>query len=249
MSLIKKIVLWTFKPFCLFLFLFILIFFVPRIIEEQNNNKKIKIFMNKGIYNKEISNNSRKVFIVPRETNKDKKSIYIVDDTYYLGTDGDIILTNYLAFVNNIPFVSELCDFLIGGHASIVFGNKRYESVGYGKKQGVLEIDNHILNTNTKELIGLRVSNANNNEISLAKSFVLNNLGKKYNKTYLFNKKNSFYCTDLVVRAYGSEANLNYNLDHDGFLVTTHDIIYSDYTEIFFYSFIKSGIKYYYILN
>ncbi len=234
------------KIFYFFFFLIILILSFYNIFEQQSNNNKINNFKNKCIFNEEQSSNSLKIFNVSHETSN--KTIVMNDEgEYFLGQNGDIILTNYLSFTEKIPFISELCNFYIGGHTSIVFDNYIYQSIGIGEKTGVIKEKNTILyNDSITELIGLRIKNIKEDEILKAKEYVLKQVGKKYNYFYIFNKTNKFYCNDLIVRAYGNEALLNYKLYKNKYITTTHNILNSKDIEIVFYYKKVNNIKYYY---
>lgn len=106
------------------------------------------------------------------------------------------------------------------------------------------------------EWIGLRVKGVTNEEINSVTSFMnyLVETKAQYNHLYIFGKKNKYYCTDMMSRAYStiiySNGEPKYNLNMDGFLTTVNDLILSNDTYISYYvKTDKKGITHVYYVG
>ncbi|MFA5748955.1 MAG: hypothetical protein WC927_02510 [Bacilli bacterium] len=158
----------------------------------------------------------------------------------YIGSAGDIILTNRNP-ATNIPvltlIISYFAKYFYVGHSTVNAIDPRltYEVVGND------EISNEVrkvlndwlyLDYNTRHIIGLRVKNINNDLAKDVENYCDDKIGYPYNYTFAFNRNNSYYCTDLISRAYHS-ANVGINYDYLG--TTGNDLILSDNTYMIFY--------------
>lgn len=235
------------KRFLLFIMTGIIFYFVQNgFIENSLVKNKINEFTKNSVLIEETS--EEKIYKVSRETSE-YSSVY----NGYIGRPGDILLTRDSPF--EIPVVKQFISFFFGGHACIVstnnldgnprskVGNLVIESSGMGGESGVDIRENtwgyEKLQIN---IIGIRIKGYSDNDYNE----VLNNAyklrGKKYNYSFVFNKKNSYYCTDLVSRSFILK-NVKLN---DGFITSTNDIILSENSYIFFYQKVENGIKYIY---
>jgi len=80
-------------------------------------------------------------------------------------------------------------------------------------------------------IIGLRVKNTTEEDRNKIIEYADAQLDKGYNYTFIFNRENTFYCTDLVSR---SVKNAGININYDHFATTGNDMIISKNTYIFF---------------
>lgn len=176
----------------------------------------------------------------------DSRKVFNYNDSYkYIGSKGDILLTNRNP-MRHVPIVNIIVGFMSKyfyvGHSTLNVneeGSMVIESVGnQATKNGVDYYINDWFysSSQTPEIIGLRVKGINENDLDKVVEYAEDKLGYPYNFTFLFNRENSFYCTDLVSRSYKS-ANININYDH---LATTgNDLIVSDQTYMIFYRELK----------
>lgn len=153
-------------------------------------------------------------------------------------TPGDIFVLRE-SILDVLPYSAEFITFYFGGHAGIVYDKDSiFETTGMEinpEDNVIIEYSNNIFfRPERVSTIGLRVK-APEEDAAQAVEYVKSKLGVKYNYTFIFNKKNSFYCTDLVSRAYGKEAGLNYELDKDGIATSCNDLIVSKDTFITYY--------------
>ena len=237
------------KYFILIFLLGFILFFIQNSCSENGKiNNKINEFIKDAKLVEEIDNN--KIYNVSRETSE-KPSIH----NGYIGTPGDILITKDSPF--KIPIIKPIIDFTFGGHAAIITSSIKNEDGTYGEtgdmmieSVGLDEKDGVILSNNTwgreKErinILGLRIKGYNQDDYNEILNKAYNLIGRPYNYTFLFNKKNRYYCTDLISRLYNLK-NVKLN---DGFITSTNDIILSDDVYIFYYQYIdSSGITHIY---
>lgn len=107
-----------------------------------------------------------------------------------------------------------------------------------------------------KEWIGLRVKEVTEDEVYYVTDYINDLIDAKaqYNFSFLFFKKNRYYCTDLMSRPYETildeGGNQKYNLNMDGFAVTVNDLIMSKDTYIAYYVRTdKNNVKHIYFIN
>lgn len=241
----------------------ILIFFVSIVlgmtinssVENAKIRDSIKDFKALGIYQESLSNDKEKFYKVSRETLDNETPSYTIKNgimTY--GGAGDIVVgmkTN----VRNLPGITNNIEFFFGGHAASVCFEKNIGGYTYSSNEsieckpstGVACVMNTFWNDENyqTEVICLRVKTSQQTK-ELAFEKMEKNIGKKYNKFYIFKLKNRFYCTDLISRAYEP---FGIKLNYDGFYCSVQDLICSPYTDISFYKEYKKGINYYYYLG
>jgi hypothetical protein len=175
-----------------------------------------------------------------------------------IGAKADIITSNRNP-LRDYPFLSKLvgpfAKYLYLGHTSINStedGSRLIETIGNSAWENniVREGNNDWL---TKEeygdysspmIIGLRIKDTTSEQRDRMIEYAKSKLGYHYNYSFLFNRANSFYCTDIVSRA-ASAGGVNVNYD---FLATTGtDILISENVYIFFIRevVIENGIERY----
>lgn len=153
----------------------------------------------------------------------------------YIGSKGDIIITS------RNPMRGTSIGWIIGifskyyyvGHATINLENykKCYESEGK-EDGGVHEcLNDWMIIDDCPTLLGLRVK-TDEETIDKALNYIENQDGKGYNWTFVAFRNKTYYCTDLISRAF------RYNgvdINYDKLATTGNDMILSDNTYIFFY--------------
>lgn len=221
----------------------------------------INEFKNKGVLQVDKSTTTEKWYKVSRETWMSDKSTYFIDsksNKMYYGNSGDIVVGLESA-LRDYPIISEVTTFLFGGHASFVsyegsYKNALGQNLEYNNRyhiestydDGVSRSDGDFWTdvSYRNEVIVLRV----NVSEEILKSVFLElttHVGKKYNKLYIVDTKNKYYCTDLITRAFSK---FGYDLNYDGFYASVEDLIVSKLTYISFYKIYENGItSYYYI--
>ena len=217
------------------IFLFIIYFGISFVKSDVINSKiddMIEEFKQNAVLNEKISTDKIKYYKVSNETKENRPSFY--DDNYSIpGNRGDILVELDSPFY--IPVVKELQTHFAGGHALFTYGEKILEVTGNifkaDNKVQYLEND-YITNDGLSNFVGLRVKNMTEQDYIDLDSYLQEQIGKKYNYLYFIDRKNKFYCTDLVSRAYES-LNKGYNLNPTGGFVTVQDLVISDDTYIF----------------
>lgn len=107
-----------------------------------------------------------------------------------------------------------------------------------------------------KEYFGVRVKGATVDDINKVTNFMkhLADIEAQYNFQYIINRKNRYYCTDMMERGYASiktdAGKPKYNLNNDGVAVTVNDIILSKDTYLSFYvKTDKNDVKHIYYIG
>lgn len=166
-------------------------------------------------------------------------------DFGYIGSKADIIVTNRNPLRGRSiiePLFGYFSKNFFLGHCTINSnddGSKMYEVVGNdleGSEYNIVcESTNdwriYLTDSNTLIIIGLRLKNTSIAQRDSIVEYLEAQVGKGYNYTFLFNRENSYYCTDLVSRATKSS---KINVNYDYFITTGNDIIISKNTYIFF---------------
>lgn len=245
------------------IFISILIVFLTNgFTEKVVVSKELKEFKSRGEYIGSQYNNN--FYIVrPKYDYETCENVYNPFDEYqYIGSTGDIILTsrNPMRYssswlIKNVAnFFSK--NFFVG-HSTLVLtddGAVMAEITAHTITDGDQQSDNEgvkiVLNDwinsddGSEYILGLRGKNLTEENKKKMIKYVYDNQGKKYNYTFLFFRKNRYYCTDLVSRAYKA-AGINVNYDY---LVTTgNDMIVSNNTYLIFCreKVVKNGIEEY----
>ncbi len=197
----------------------------------------IKEFINNSV---EVGSHNRFTFY---EVNIEEKlttpSVSFLDNgNPHVATKGDIFVLRE-SLVDVLPYSVEFITFYFGGHAGIIYDEDYIlETTGMEpipENNAVIKYSNNVLfRPERVDTVGLRVKGTDE-EIEIASEYAYSTIGTMYNYSFVFNRKNSYYCTDLVSRSFGKEAGLDFDLDKDGIAVSTNDLILSDDTFITFY--------------
>lgn len=107
-----------------------------------------------------------------------------------------------------------------------------------------------------KEFFGFRVKGVTEEDINHTSAYMqhLVDIKAQYNFQYIINRKNRYYCTDMMERAYASitksDGKPKYNLNNDGVAVTVNDLILSKDTYLSFYvKTDKDNVKHIYYIE
>ncbi len=215
------------------------LFTVDAVIENVKSDSKITEFIKKGQYEKTINNIHYYTVDIDRELSS--PSIEIIRNRPVSTTKGDIYVSQE-SLLDVLPFVAEFITFYFGGHAGLILDQDYViETTGMEsdpEDNVVIKGGNSVLYPFfDRSTVGLRVDTSQEN-IDKAMDYALDKVGSKYNYSFIFNRKNTFYCTDLVARAYSSEAGVNgINLDKDGIAVSCNDIITSNDVFITYFNY------------
>lgn len=149
-----------------------------------------------------------------------------------------------------IPFIAEFSTYFFGGHAGVIIDDTyTIETNGAYSENGanvVALCTNNIMYTEAqRDTLGLRVR-ATQEDTDTAINYLHNAVGTPYNYSFIFNRENSYYCTDLVARSFGFDAGLPYVLDKDGVATSCNDLIISDDTYITYYMYYVGNQKHLY---
>jgi uncharacterized protein YycO len=223
---------------------FTIVFFVNGFFEYAVVNGILEDFRSRGEYIETIGNISyyRVKPIYDYEDIEDRYVFNYHQSYPYIGSKGDIILTNRNPMRRD-PLLSAPVGFLsyyfYVGHATINGddeGDLLIESVGNDSVNNGVRLyvpnDWFYQGSDTPSIVGLRVKYATPDEIDQAVEYTIDKLGLPYNFSFVFNRKNSYYCTDLVSRAY---AHVGYNTNYDYFGTTGNDMIMSKNTYVIFH--------------
>lgn len=138
--------------------------------------------------------------------------------------------------------VTPFINFFIGGHAAICCYDYEDENVfttsydlietTYNNESTKAEVcDKSYWEdlTFTDNYIILRVKNLSEDDKQKSYQKLLSMLGDPYNITFLLNRKNTHYCTDLVTKTFNVAGK---NTNYDGFVTTVYDLLVSPDVEI-----------------
>lgn len=228
--------------------------FVNSSIKNIMTSIQIKNFKDSCTLDEINSTSSAEYYTVSRET---QPGMYNNNGYILPGSSCDIMINLTSSF--DFPIVHEIASFTIGGHAALAafdysdsfydITNKDDIETAYNEEQKETFVDtkeywNNLLYTDS--FIVLRVDLT-----EYQKRVVFNEavsmLGDPYNLSFFFNTKESHYCTDLITKAFNS---VGINLNSDGFLTTTYDLITSKYTQIVGYKEydkVNEISRYYYV--
>ncbi|MGD9886785.1 MAG: YiiX/YebB-like N1pC/P60 family cysteine hydrolase [Bacilli bacterium] len=227
-----------------------IVFLINGMTEKIFVNDKINDFKKRGeLIITADSNPHNHYYLVNPEYDYEDISRSIFDmDLRIIGAKADVIVTNRNP-MRHEPMIAWAIGLLSQafflGHATINEdddGRYMYEVIGNSSNP-----DNNVVAKTYNDwitfeeqlgeegvsplIIGLRAKDTTDEERDQMVEFASEQMGKPYNYTFLFNRENSFYCTDLVSRAY-SKAGTNINYD---FLATTGiDLIVSPKLYIIF---------------
>ncbi len=225
---------------------------VDATLENINVNSQIQKFMDNG---KEVATHGRFTFyeVIIEEELRTPSIEFTSSGNPYVSTPGDIFVLRESLFTY-LPMAAEFITFYFGGHAGIVYDEDTIiETTGMevvSDQNKVITYRNNILFRPEKvETVGLRVK-ASDDEVKKAVDFSYNTVDSLYNYSFIFGRKDKFYCTDLISRSFGQEAGLDFKLDEDGIAVSCNDLIVSDDTFITYYMRYEGYDKHlYYAVN
>lgn len=220
------------------------IFVFNGFIEKTTVDTDINAFKERGVFVETIDNNS--YYKVKAKDSEDGKGVFDYQSgTNYIGTTGDIIITNRNPLRYSKSFITRnIVNFF---SKNMFIGHATYNVSSDGSM--MVEITDHYIGGGVDEegvkyspnnwielddgspmIVGLRVKGIDDETKEQLKRFAVENIGKEYNR-YFIKRQNKFYCTDLVTRAYESAG---IYLNYDGFFVTGNDMIVCKETYIIF---------------
>lgn len=251
------------KAVSMALVVFILFFLSTNIAEYISINHEIKSFMERGTLVYEDQSTKTKYYEVPRRKGEIDKPSFTKEGNNkyaYAGSYGDTLVTQESPFYKDpvdIPIAYEFVSFWFGGHAAIITneehwygGNVIVEATGMSSDPEynvVTETYNYWLDYDYQyrdSFIGIRVKGATEEAYEKYADWAYEQVGMPYNTTFIFNTKNSFYCSDLVSRGWEEQG---YNLNEDVIVTTINDIVSSNDAYIFFYKYTDKGTGYQHI--
>lgn len=250
MNIIK--VLKIFVIFILSIFSLAAILTVDAALENLQVDDQLIQFMNKG---EQVSTYRDFIFyeVEIEEELKTPSISFDVTGKPYVPTSGDIFVLRESS-MNFIPLAAEFITYYFGGHAGIVYdGNTIIETTGMDINPDYNKVITSSVNIFYRHeevnTIGLRVK-APEEDIIKATNYAYSTLGTPYNYSFIFDRKDKLYCTDLISRSFGKEAGLDYNLDKDGIATSCNDLVISEDTFITYYMVYKGDVKHlYYAVN
>ncbi|HBP26077.1 MAG TPA: hypothetical protein DD618_03905 [Acholeplasmatales bacterium] len=253
----------TIKKLFILIFGVVFVFLVNGTVEIGFVNQKIEAFKARGVP-ADISDGipENHYFLVePIHDYEDvSRSVFNVEDRL-IGSKTDIVVTNRnpMRDNKNIGWATGLLAraFYLG-HATINAddaGTEMFEVIGNGANASDNEV---ILAPNdwityeewlgedgvSPMIIGLRVKYTTADQRDQTIAYADAQIGKPYNFSFIFNRNNSYYCTDLVSRSFSS-AGININYDY--FATTGNDLIASRQVYVIFVreTVVVAGIKQY----
>lgn len=165
-----------------------------------------------------------------------------IDKQFYIGNKGDILIS---LESETKPPLKQILTFYAGGHAALVDDNGLLvEITGLNERSELNVVQNSynywLLDAKTMKesfilrdsFLALKVKTASLNQRNIAMQTAASYLGQRYNYTFVLNTKKTHYCTDIVSKVYQK---VGINLNKDGFITTTQDIVISKNTQIFLY--------------
>lgn len=216
---------------------------------------ELQEFVNKGVYQKDISSSKTKYYKVSRETWMSDEDVIINNKgrvTY--GNSGDIVCS-LDSYAGNYQITNDLVGFFFGGHAGSVCFTDNYKGVSYNNtyfleshfNDGVVKTYGGYWTYDYQrdQIIVLRVK-ASDEKKKEAFHNMCDCVGSDYNRKFIFDTKNKYYCTDLISRAWEK---VGIELNYDGFYCSVQDLICSDKTYISMYKVYRDGVAYIYYLG
>ncbi len=221
------------------------IFIFNGIIEKSIVDNKMKNFKERAVFLGEHPViEDVYLYTVEKKYDYEDLSRNTFNGSSYIGSKTDIILTNRTPRLGSADLeriVGFLSKNMFLGHSSINYtddGSNMYEVVGNSSNPDlnvVLDSINdwhHLIGSeNSPYIVGLRIKNTTEEQRDKMVEYAEAQVGKKYNYTFIFNKLNTYYCTDLVSR---SAKHAGININYDYFATTGNDMIASKNTYIFF---------------
>lgn len=215
----------------------------------------VEEFKKQGVLDETISTDKIKYY--PIKSNETKDAFRTRGSMVYPGFSGDILVSTQSG-INN-ALLSGFISSTVGGHAGICIDNYVSETLITGDNQ-VIEASGLVGDDECQiyekyywidpnihsEVMGLRMKTTEEQNKQFVENAV-NFLGYPYNFSFIFNIKNSVYCSDLISRC---ASPLGFNLNKDNGPTTIYDIIVSNDTYIFYYHlYDKDGVRHIYYLD
>jgi|SRR5690554_5704074 len=214
------------------------IFIVNGVVERITIDKELNDFKDRAVF--VIERGNTRYYEVKAEYDYEDTSRHIKDSIsdIQIGATGDIYVTSrnpvpgsvFLGFVSKLTWI---------GHAGLVIDDKGRETIeivgNVNRESNVVKAyENTWIEGGkyTDQIAVLRIKDTTEKQRDMMVEYAESKIGMPYNYTFLFNRKNSFYCSDLVSRAV-AHAGININYDH---LATTgSDMIVSENTYLIYY--------------
>ncbi|HNZ49976.1 MAG TPA: YiiX/YebB-like N1pC/P60 family cysteine hydrolase [Bacilli bacterium] len=238
------------KRIMVVILLILIVFMINGLTERVFANQKLKAFKERGelIVTNDPNPRNHYFLVAPINDYEDISRPVFNMDLRLIGAKADVIVTNRNPMRHKpaIGWATGLLSrSLFLGHATInaddegkymyeVIGNSADASHNIVKKthNDWIIFEEELGDEGVSPLIvGLRAKNTTAEEREQMIQFASEQVGKPYNYSFLFNREHSFYCTDLISRAYQA-AGININYDY---LATTGiDLIVSPKLYIIF---------------
>ena len=247
---IYKIVLFSFEMLFSLVFLIFTIMFIVASIHNIKMTEDIKAFVDSAKF--EYQDGNTYYYVV--ETEGLDVPVLNFENSYFdtptLGYTGDIFLMPQ-SRMDYFPLFPQFVSTLFGGHAGVYVdgGEQIVEAMGGTLAEAyVFKYYNDTFDEE-RTTIGMRVK-ASLEEREQAAKNAKSLVGKSYNYLFIFNTVDSYYCTDVCSRIYGSEFGMNYNIDTNWFHVSVQDLFRSNDTYITFVKYnVGNETHIYYLKN
>ena len=260
-----KILRMTYKIFNRLLLLILIgffIFLVNGTFEHFVAQNKIEAFKARAEGEPIPDENIHNTYYYPiraREGEDTSRNIFDMEKRI-VGAKADIITSNRNP-LRDYPVLRDLiapfAKYFYLGHTSInstedgsylveTIGNSIWENniVRESKNTWISEEEHPNSDYSSPVIIGLRVKDTTPEQRDRMVEYARSKLGYRYNYTFLFNRANSFYCTDIVSRAVEAGG---VNVNYDFMATTGTDILISPNVYIFFIRevVIENGVERY----
>jgi len=213
------------------------VFMINGIIEDISVRNQVEEFKSRGVY-LDKSGSTKYFTVKAREGENTTRHIKDGISDYNVGSKADIYVTsrNPLGDSALIGWISKKTWI---GHTALVYddyGKKTIEITGsLSPEDNVVRIFPNTWISNagqTPQVALLRIKDTTEKERQRIIEYAEKQMGKPYNYSFLFNRNNSFYCSDLVSRAVAS---VGINVNYDYLATTGSDMIVSPNTYLIYY--------------
>ena len=222
----------------------------------------VEQFKSRGVLVEEKSDSKTKFYRIPSD--ETRPTYLTAGSSIYPGTKGDILVTTQAVVGTGLPFIGDFLNgfvgFYAGGHAALATTAYKDSDIALSDRTsleatGMREGENPatvfdrsaawVYSYPYTEVIVLRVK-MNEEEIDEVISKTASLIDDLYNFSFIFDTKNTSYCTDIISKGFSNKANLN----KDGFATTIYDLICTSDTYISYYHYFDSdGVKHIYYLD
>lgn len=214
------------------------IFLGNGIVEKGLINREIDAFKARGEFVVEYGRTS--YYLVPKAYSYEDASHQVLDlsNRIYPGSTGDIYITNRNPLPESL-IVGWLSSMMWMGHCAIVSsedGSRVTDIVGnisYDENV-VRETENNWITNGSKneEIALVRIKGFEDSHREAMMTYLTNHMGYRYNYTFLFNRRKTFYCSDLASRAAKAAG---FDINYDGLVTTGADLLLSKDTYLIYY--------------